>query len=44
MLKILYNTNCANMNVRYGEDSDKTFSYMYAKMDKCKISFIINLI
>lgn len=44
MLKILYNTNCANMHVQYGEDSDNMFSYMYAKMDKCKISFIINLI
>lgn len=42
MLKILHNTNCANMHVTYGEDSDEIFSYKYAKMDRCKISFIIN--
>lgn len=34
MLKILYNTNCANMNVQYGEDSDKMFSYCDTCMQK----------
>lgn len=32
------------MNVIYGEDLDEIFLYMYVKMDKCKIFFIINLI
>lgn len=43
MFKIFYNINCVNMYVIYGEDLDEIFLYMYVKMDKCKIFFIINL-